>query len=121
MAWVFYCEATNSRMISNELDAALMQSATVTEETMRLAEVKARLKRAAAGRLTPRDEIKPVHLNPDLWEIVWDFGGLSQLRMYHAEPGSHSLLALRLHWKRSSRATPPRPLPSRTLRCRWPQ
>ncbi len=103
-SWIWYVEGTK-RVAENELDEALQQTcATQAEYEMRQSEVRQRLKRAANGLLAPEsDDVVPIHMDPDLWEIRWQWdGGRQPFRLYHAEPPSSptQLVALHAHFKR---------------------
>lgn len=80
------------RLISNELDALLgrLAATPIVQEDMR-AVVVSRLKRALAGELTPRNELRPVVLDPLLWEIRWSFPE-GEVRLYHSEPEGDVLM-----------------------------
>ncbi len=101
-AWEDHVERDGERVAENDLDACLQEGCrTQADYDMCVAEVEVRKRRAAAGKLHPPDELKPVRTEPLLWEVRWDFDG-RLLRLYHAEPrkAPKTLLALLYHWKR---------------------
>jgi hypothetical protein len=55
---------------------------------------------ASRGELMSGEDIKPISLDPELWELRWQFGP-DLYRQYHAEPANMPgwLVALRFHRK----------------------
>lgn len=51
---------------------------------------------AASGELAFGEALAPIHRDPDLYELRWNFDG-TLVRQYHAEPPEHLELLVKLH------------------------
>lgn len=104
LRWLAYGER-HSQVVDGEIDAAFSEAPTQKLLTAWYGDFEDVLARAARGELVDGDgddrpEIKPVRLDPLIWELRWSFRG-RPLRLYFAQIGQpvSGLLALRVHWK----------------------
>jgi hypothetical protein len=63
-----------------------------------IGDVRGLLRQAAKGRLREGSDLKPIRLDPVLWELRWDFKKFGRMRQYHAEPAANPTLLVALHF-----------------------
>jgi hypothetical protein len=101
LIWLNHYDENNTDVIAQEMAAALKAiPLPASELKARYAEITQRLAAASRGELIEGDGLKPIVLDPELWELRWQFGR-ELYRQYHAEPANMPawLLALRFHRK----------------------
>lgn len=78
----------------------MRRGVTPSEMQLRIAEIEAVIERARFGELVDRDELKPIYVDPELWEIRTRINN-KLVRIYHAEPQSFTdlMVGLRAHFK----------------------
>jgi hypothetical protein len=101
LTWRNYEDEEGTDVVALETATALRAHPLPRAELIaRYAEITQLRDAASRGELIPDEDVKPISLDPELWELRWRFGR-EIYRQYHAEPVNMPgwLVALRFHRK----------------------
>lgn len=101
MTWQNYTDDAGTDLVALEIAKVLRAHPLPRSELIaRYAAITQLREAASRGELIADEGVKPISLDPELWELRWQFGP-DIYRQYHAEPARMPgwLLALRFHRK----------------------